>query len=175
MRARVLVGLSLAALLALPALAQRGDDSKRKSKNGHVDGKVDGVRVVIDYGRPEARGRDIWGTLVPWNEVWRTGADEATTVHFDRDVVVAGQPLAAGRYSLFTIPQQSGTWTVIFNKVADQWGAFKYDSSQDALRVSVQTASHDPAVEALTFTLEGDHVVLRWEKLELAIPVRAAG
>lgn len=164
---------TLLVLAAVPALAVRGDDAKRLSKNGHAEGTAGGVGVVIEYGRPNVKGRVIWGDLVPWGKVWRTGADEATTIAFDRDVTIEGKPLARGTYGLFTVPGEKG-WTVVFNKVADQWGAFDYDARQDALRVEVAPRPHE-ATETLTFTLEGDAVVLRWEKVEVAFRVGAAG
>jgi hypothetical protein len=165
--------VALAALVALPAFAQRGDDSTRKSKNGRAEGSAGGAQVVVEFGRPQVAGRAVWGGLVPYGEVWRTGADEATTVSFDRDVTVEGQRLAAGTYSLFTIPTD-GAWTVIFNKVAKQWGAYKYDASQDALRVQATPRAHDH-VEALEFAVEGGALLMRWEKLELPVRVAAAG
>jgi hypothetical protein len=165
------LGLLLA--LAAPLAAQRGDDAQRKSKNGRATGKVAGVTVVVEYGRPSVNGRAIWGALVPYGQVWRTGADEATTISFDQDVAVEGQPLAAGTYALFTIPGET-EWTVIFNKTAKQWGAFKYDAAQDALRVKVEPVAHEN-VEALDFVVEGDAVVLRWEKLAVPIRIAAAG
>ena len=169
-RRAVALGLLLALPLAAPLVAQRGDDAQRKSKNGRATGKAAGVTVVVEYGRPSVNGRAIWGALVPYGQVWRTGADEATTISFDKDVAVEGQPLAAGTYALFTIPGE-GEWTVIFNKTAQQWGAFKYDAAQDALRVKVKPVAHE-SVEALDFVVEGDAVVLRWEKL--AVPFRIA-
>jgi len=165
--------VSLTLLLAAPLAAQRGDDADRKSKNGHVEGEIAGVHVAIDYGRPLVNGRQIWGALVPYGQVWRTGANEATTISFDRDVTVEGRALAAGTYALFTIPTQD-RWTVIFNKTATQWGAFKYDSGQDALRVEVAPAAHEPT-EALTFSLTDSQVVLTWEELAVAFRVAVAG
>jgi hypothetical protein len=167
------LGLLLALPLAVPLVAQRGDDAQRKSKNGRTTGKVAGVTVVVEYGRPSVNGRAIWGALVPYGQVWRTGADEATTITFDQAVAIEGQPLAAGTYSLFTIPGQT-EWTVIFNKTAQQWGAFKYDAAQDALRVKVKPAAHDH-VEALDFVVEGDTLVLRWEKVAVPVRIAAAG
>lgn len=160
-------------LAALPLAAQRGDDATRKSKNGHAEGNAGGAQVVVDYGRPQVGGRAVWGALVPYGQVWRTGADEATTVQFDRDVKVEGKPLAAGTYSLFTVPNR-GSWTVIFNKVAKQWGAYKYDAAEDALRVEVTPQAHEH-VEALEIAVEGDALRVRWEKLEVPIRVAAAG
>jgi hypothetical protein len=118
-------------------------------------------------------GRVIWGGLVPYGQVWRAGADEATTITFDRDVKIEGQALPKGTYALFAIPTAT-TWTLIFNKTAKQWGAFDYDVKQDALRVTV-TPRAGENVEALDFVIEGDAVVLRWEKLAVPFKVAAAG
>lgn len=169
------LGLAFAvALLAAPAVfAERGDDSNRASKNGKTTGTVDGVAVTLEYGRPNVKGRKIFGGLVPYGKVWRTGADEATTITFGGDVAVEGQPLAAGTYSLFTIPGE-GAWTVIFNNTAEQWGAFNYDAAQDALRVEVEPRSGE-AVESMDFVLDGDRVVLRWAGVEVPFSVAAAG
>ena len=164
-------GLALA--LALPALAARGDDAKRKSKNGRTEGSIAGVQVVVEYGRPNVSGRAIWGQLVPYGQVWRTGADEATAITFAKDVLVEGQKLAAGTYALFTIPGEK-EWTVIFNRTAEQWGAFDYDAKQDALRVTVKPAAAAAPVESLDFVIEGARVALRWEKLAVGFEVKPA-
>ena len=156
-----------------PAAAERGDDAERASKNGKTTGTIDGVGVTLEYGRPNVKGREIWGGLVPYDQVWRTGANEATTISFDKDVVVDGKPLAAGTYGLFTIPTRTD-WTVIFNKTADQWGAFDYDENEDALRIKVAPTEHD-MVETMDFVIEGDQVVLRWVKLAVPFTVKAAG
>jgi hypothetical protein len=167
-----LAALLVAVALALPAAAQRGDDAERASKNGKTEGTVGGVDVTLEYGRPKVKGREIWGGLVPYNEVWRTGANEATTIALGSDAEIEGKALPAGTYSLFTIPTPEG-WTVIFNKTANQWGAYNYDPKQDALRVEVKPKSGDP-VEEMDFVLEGDQVVLRWEKLRVPFTVQAA-
>jgi len=153
--------------------AERGDDKERKSNNGRVEGKAGGAAVVVEYGRPNVAGRKVFGNLVPYGLVWRAGADEATTITLDRNVAIEGKPLAAGRYSLFFIPTQ-GTWTVIFNKVADQWGAFKLDPANDALRVEVKPVPHD-LVETLEYEVSGDRVEMRWEKVAVGFSVKAEG
>jgi hypothetical protein len=165
--------LALAFALALPAFAVRGDDAKRKSKNGKTEGTIAGVAVAVEYGRPSVAGRAVWGTLVPWGQVWRTGADEATTITFAKDVLVEGQKLAAGTYALFTIPGEK-EWTVIFSKTAEQWGAYDYDAKQDALRVTVKPGATEP-VESLDFVIDGNRVVLRWEKVAVGFEVKPAG
>lgn len=158
--------------LAFTATAQRADDADRASKNGKTEGTVAGVEVTLEYGRPKVKEREIWGGLVPYGQVWRTGANEATTIELGGDVLVEGEMLAAGRYALFTIPSE-GDWTVIFNKVANQWGGFRYDESQDALRVTVTPQAIDH-VEEMDFVIEGSSVVLRWEKLAVPFEIAAA-
>lgn len=165
-----LVGLTVATGMSW---AERGDDANRKSKNGALRELVDGVAVTLEYGRPNVKDRKIWGGLVPWDQVWRTGADEATTISFDRDVRIQGEMLSAGNYSFFTAPGME-SWTLVFNKTPDQWGAFSYDANEDALRVDVTPVAADH-VEELTFEVEGNAVVLRWGKLAVSFRVEADG
>ncbi len=163
--------LAAGLLVASAAVAQRGDDSGRASKNGRTECEIDGVGIVLEYGRPNVKDREIWGALVPYGKVWRTGADEATTITFGGDVMVEGESLPAGTYSFFTIPGED-EWTVIFNNVAQQWGAFRYDEGEDALRVTV-TPREGEHVESLDFVADEDAVVLRWGKLEVPVGVSA--
>ncbi len=171
---RMLLCALILALIALPVLAAgRGDDANRKSKNGKTAGVIDGVEITIEYGRPNVKERKVWGGLVPYGKVWRTGADEASTISFSSGVTIGGQKLAAGTYGLFTLPGED-EWSFVFNSVADQWGAFSYDAGKDVLRVTAkpQAAEH---VESMEFVIEGSSVVLRWEKLAVAFEVAAAG
>ncbi len=167
---KALVSLALMGLGALPAVAQeRGDDTDRPSKNGVATGSMEGVDVTITYGRPKVRGRSIFGALVPWGEVWRAGANEATTITFDAPAKVAGRDVAAGTYALFFLPE-SGEWELILNRVANQWGAFNYDAAQDVLRAPLPVEECD-AVEELTFSVEGPDVVMRWDRSEIRFEV----
>jgi hypothetical protein len=130
--------------------------------------------MTITYSRPGVKGRQIWGALVPYDKVWRTGANEATSISFSDDVSINGQSLAKGTYSLHSIPGKD-SWTLIFNKVADQWGSYSYDQAKDALRVTV-TPQQAPMTEWLTFEvpqLSADKatVVLRWENLAVPFTV----
>ncbi len=166
----------LALATALPTLAQRGSDAARPSPNAGVSQTIGTTEVTISYGRPGVKGRTIWGKLVPYGQVWRAGANEATKITFSGDVLIEGQKLSKGAYSFYTIPTE-GEWTLIFNKVADQWGT-NYDADQDALRVQVkpQTAGH---TEWMGFSFEGlsakaATVVLSWEKLKVRFKVEAA-
>ncbi len=171
---RSIVALALLVLLgSLSAAAQRADDSGRASKNGKSTSTIDGVEVTVEFGRPSVNGRKIWGGLVPLGSVWRTGADEATTISFSKDVKIEGSSLPAGTYGLFTVPGED-EWTIVFNNVSQQWGAFSYNKSEDALRVDVKPNSADPE-ESLNFEFEGSHVVLRWEKLAVPFKIEAGG
>ena len=159
-------------LAVVPAVAERGDDAERASKNGKTEGSIGGVDVTLEYGRPNVKNREIWGGLVPYDKVWRTGANEATTFSISKDVMVEGKELAAGTYGLFTIPGEA-EWTVVFNKVPDQWGAMKYDAAEDALRVTVKPEAAD-FVESMEFEIDGSDVVLRWEKVAVPVTLSAA-
>ena len=134
----LLPALALSLVVALPAAAQeRANDEPRPSPNAVVGQTVGTTDVTVTYGRPSVRGRAVFGELVPYGAVWRTGANEATTVTVSDDVLVEGERLPAGTYALFTVPGEA-TWTVVFNRTANQWGAFRYDEAEDALRVEVE-------------------------------------
>ena len=149
----MLAGLLCLALSAPSAQAQeRGSQLPRTSPNAAVAQTVGVAEVRITYGRPSARGRSVFGELVPYGEVWRTGANEATTITLSDAAEVEGQPLAAGTYGLFTVPGEEN-WTVVFNRQPEQWGAFNYEEGQDALRVEV-TPGEAPPHEMLTFSFE---------------------
>lgn len=158
---------------AMPALAERGDDAKRASKNGKLEGAIDGVKIVVEYGRPKVNGRAIWGSLVPFDKVWRTGANEATVISFDKDVMIQGKKLAAGSYALFTIPGKA-EWQVIFNSVTKQWGSMKYDKTKDVLVVKVKAVKNKDLVEELTFKTKKNMVGMLWEKCIVPFKVAAS-
>lgn len=133
------------------------------------------TNVTIEYSRPGVKGRKIWGGLVPYNVVWRAGANEATKITFSTDVKIDGKKLKAGSYSFFAIPGQK-TWTLIFNKVADQWGAFEYNDVEDALRVEVTPMQNNCWQEWLAYTINKTSdkkavIMLEWEKLKVPFNV----
>lgn len=178
LRAVLLTGLLVTGLflwgLSSPTLAQERQNAvPRVSPNATVSQTVGVTEVRITYGRPSVNDRDIFGGLVPFDEVWRTGANEATTITFSTPVEIQGERLDAGTYGFFTIPGPD-TWTLIFNETADQWGAYNYDSSQDVLRVE---ADSEPAQgrEQMTFSFHNvtdtsATVALRWS--ETRVPFR---
>jgi hypothetical protein len=154
---------AFAVLIAVPVSAQ--------SPKAEVKGKVGSANVTIVYSQPSARGRKIMGELVPWGKVWRTGANEATTIEFDKTVKIEGKVLAAGKYALFTIPNQD-TWTIIFNSVPNQFGHFSYDEKKDVLRVTVKPAKSAQFVETFTISTDKDQVNLAWENTTVAFKVK---
>jgi len=146
-------------LMVAPGYAQ---EKKRESPAKTTEQSVGEVDVKIEYSSPFVKERDIYGGLVPWNKIWRAGANEATTIDFSKDVMIDGQELAAGKYAFFVIPKEDGEWTLIFNSEAKQWGAYKYDESKDALRIEAE-AEEIENTESLTYSIDEDGTVaLDW-------------
>jgi hypothetical protein len=162
-------------LPAITLLAQNKEEKVRISPKAEVMQVVGFTEVRIIYSRPGVKGREIWGGLVPYNQVWRAGANEATKFIFSTDVYIEGKLLKAGAYSFFAIPGKN-EWTLIFNKVADQWGAFEYNEAQDALRIKVKPEKSITHQEWLIYTITktSDYsavVRLEWEKLKVPFKI----
>jgi hypothetical protein len=156
-------------LVTLPFTKVSGqeDKSTRPSPPAEVHAKIGDNTVSINYSSPSVKGRTIWGDLVPYGKVWRTGANEATIFETSGELNFNGQKLPAGKYGLFTIPGEK-EWTIIFNSVWDQWGAFKYDASKDVLRLKANPAKSDAFNERMKFEIN-DHVIsLLWENLKVS-------
>lgn len=134
-------------------------------------GKINGATVNINYSSPSVKGRKIWGELVPFNKVWRAGANEATTFETDKDLMIEGSKLPAGKYSFFVIPNEKEC-VIIFNKEAKQWGAYKYKEKDDQLRVTVKQKITDSNAENLVYTINENEIVLSWEKWSIPISVK---
>lgn len=155
-------------LFVFPSVAQ---DKPKKSPAATASGVISGSTITINYSQPSVKERKIWGGLVPYNEVWRTGANEATTFETSKDIKVEGVLLPAGKYALFTIPGET-EWTIIFNKTASQWGSFKYEAKEDQLRVKVKSTKAAAFTEQLTFYVEKSKVFFRWENLEVGVNLK---
>ena len=167
---RKLSALFVASLIVMTALHGFAQD-KPKSPKAEASGKVGSANVKVNYCQPSARGRKVMGELVPYGQVWRTGANEATVIEFDKDVKIEGKDLPAGQYALFTIPGEN-EWTVIFNKDTKQWGAYNYKEGDDVLRVTVKPTKTDQFVETFTITPEKDKVSMKWENTAVAFAVK---
>jgi len=158
-------------------VAMKGDnyeikvaDSEPVSPRKVMTGKIGDCTVTINYGSPKVKGRKVFGGLEPYGEVWRTGANEQTTIEFSQPVMIGDTEVPAGKYGLFTIPGKE-EWTVIINEATDMWGNGQYDESKDVVRVTVpaQQAEH---AEAMEFIVEGNEVVLRWSKVAVPFQVK---
>jgi hypothetical protein len=135
-----------------------------------------GKPVIIDYSRPSIRGRKIMGGLVPYGQVWRTGADDATSLKTSVDLEIGGVKIPAGKYTLYSLPSE-GAWKLIINKQTGQWGT-EYDQSQDLARVDLKKTSLASPLEQFTIEFvkkgaDSADLILEWENTKLSVPVRA--
>ena len=171
---------SIAAALAItisslaPTAARADLTLPRPSPKATVSQTIGLTTFTVAYSRPGVKGRKIWDGLVPYGEVWRTGANEATTFECSDAVTIAGKPLAAGDYTFYTLPGPD-EWEVIFSHAKGAWGSSEYTREKDALRLKVKPAA-GPHQEWMSFSFEnltpssGD-LVLRWEKLQVVVPI----
>ncbi len=135
------------------------------------DGRQGPVHAKVVYSRPFKNERAIFGELVPYGKVWRTGADEATEITFYKDVMFGGKEVGAGSYALFTIPN-ADSWTVILNSGLHQWGAFTYDEKMDVARVTAKPAMMDESVENFSIAFSDGNMIMGWDKTMIAVPVK---
>lgn len=172
------VAMGILALGALFGALSPAQDMGKKvvSPPGSADVTLKGQQITITYGRPSMRGRKIMGELVPYGKVWRTGANEATTLTTPVDLDIGGTNVPAGKYTLWTLPSE-GTWKLIINKQTGQWGT-EYSEDQDLARVDMQKSQTSAPVEQFTMSWKktGDDradLVLEWENTRVWVPVRA--
>jgi hypothetical protein len=150
------------------------DKSKRPSPPATASATTsNGVTINIDYSQPSVKGREIGKAVEPIKgKVWRTGANEATVFEVNKDVTINGKPLKAGKYGLFTL-WNGDTWTVIFNKTWNQWGAFNYKEADDVLRVNVKNMPPATPSEKMTFTVDNSgKVSLAWGNIGFDFDVK---
>lgn len=164
----------LGALLLASLSANAAVELPRPSPGATVSQKVGTARVTVEYHRPAVKGREIWGGLVPYGQVWRLGANDAATLELSHDATVAGKPLPAGKYSLFAVPGKE-RWTFHVNSDPKQWGAYFRDPKKDVLTFEAVpgAGSHQ---EWMAFWIEPQservvRVELAWEKLRVGFPV----
>ncbi|WP_069130722.1 DUF2911 domain-containing protein [Rhodohalobacter halophilus] len=165
-----ILGLSL--IFASVSTAQeRGNDSPRVSPNASVSQTIGTTVVTVTYGRPGVKDRVVFGELVPYDEVWRTGANESTVVTFSDNVMIEGEALSAGTYSLYTLPGLD-EWSVIFNSKLS-WGT-QYDPTMDVLRVSVEPHTGEFMEQMMIYfenvSEDSGHMIIHWD--EIKVPVR---
>ncbi|MFT7248033.1 MAG: hypothetical protein ACI97P_000807 [Arcticibacterium sp.] len=135
---------------------------------------ADSDKVSVSYSAPSMKGREIFGGLVPFGKVWRTGANDATEITFKKAVNFGGQDVAAGTYSLFTIPSEDGNWTIILNPARKQWGAYEYGKIKagDLPHITAKAGATDASVELFDISVDANAVTIAWENIKVAIPVK---
>jgi hypothetical protein len=160
--------------LTSPLFAQ---DKPRVSPQDTVNATVDGAKVTIVYGRPYTKDpksgekRKIWGGLVPYSQVWRMGANEATSLMTDKEITIGGTAIAAGTYTLFLLPSESGA-KLIVNKETGQWGT-KYDEKQDLVRIDMKKEAGPKPVDQFTIAVDGSTLKLMWEDVQYSAEIKA--
>ncbi|MDQ8183198.1 DUF2911 domain-containing protein [Pelagicoccus sp. SDUM812005] len=164
----------LALFLALNAAAQL--KTPAASPHSLLEQTVGLTEVAIDYSRPSVKGREIFGGLVPYGQVWRTGANQPSKISFSDEVTLGGETIPAGQYALYTIPGRD-QWTVIVYKSTDLWGAMGYDPKGDLVRFVVKPTQLSSPVESMTFTIDAlrnDGAVLNldWDRTRISMPLQ---
>lgn len=162
--------LSFLLLFSVVLSATINAQGKPKSPPASMSEVFGESEITINYNSPSVKGRTIYGNLVPYDKVWRTGANGSTKITLTKQVMIQGQRLAAGTYSIFTIPGEK-EWTFIFNTVAEQWGAYDYDKSKDALRVTATPEVSKESVEAMRFVKQDFNIVFEWANLSVPLKV----
>ena len=135
-------------------------------------------KISVDYGRPAVKGREIFGKLVPYSEVWRTGANSSTKITFGQEVNFGGKNIPAGTYALFIVPQEQ-KWKIILNKDSQQWGAFGYNDKLNVTDVEVPVQKIAPPIEWFTIELyptkeDQMDMTIEWENSKVIVPIKVA-
>ncbi len=174
---KILIGLGIVAVLLFIAFQYMSSQTKKASPEVKNSYTVGTAKVDVFYCSPSKKGREIFGKLIPYGEVWRTGANEASTIETDKELTVGGQKLPAGKYSLWTIPNQDA-WTVIFNKDVPSWGVSwggkaSRDEAQDALKVPATVETLTSAQEKLDISVQNGALSVSWDNVKASVPVTA--
>ncbi|MEO8821959.1 MAG: DUF2911 domain-containing protein [Ginsengibacter sp.] len=168
--------LTLAGLFMTSLIFAQQDKSKRASPPEVATGSVGGATVSINYSSPAVKGRKVWGDLVPYDKVWRLGANEATTFETSKDIKIEGKKLSAGKYSLYAIPGEK-EWIFIFNSKTGQWGIGKdgsasEDPANDVLRVTAKPMKSSSFNERMKFSVDKKGFVFEWENLKVPVSIK---
>jgi len=171
------ISIALGAGLLSLVVGMQQDPSKRSSPPATAEITLAGKKVKIDYGRPSMRGRKIFGELVPYGQVWRTGANEATHLTTEVALEVGGVLVPAGKYTLYTLPAESG-WKLIINQQTGQWGT-AYDQKQDLARIDMKTELIEIPIEQFLISFlpkgsDGATLRLDWEKTRAQVDIKEA-
>ena len=164
--------LSLVLFLMIPFIGSKAQELPQPSPKAEVEQRVGLTDIEIEYSSPGVKGRKIFGGLVPYDKMWRTGANKATTIEFSKPVMIKGEKVPAGTYSLFTVPGTS-KWTVILNTKTELWGTDGYKKKHDQLRFEVEPKDLGEKRERMTFLIsdfspEGGRIDLEWAQTRVS-------
>ena len=143
----------------------------QKSPRKQASGTIEGATVSIDYGAPSVKGRTIWGGLEKYGKVWRAGANENTTLSFEKDVKIGDKIVPAGKYGFFIIPNKDKEWVIILNSKNDSWGAYSYNKNEDILRLNIKPEIVSENQEVLEYKIGDRTIEFSWEKIRIIIPI----
>jgi len=150
----------------------------RKSPDKGVYHRIGYTDIDIVYGSPKVNERKIWGALVPFDQMWRAGANVATTMEFSQDIIINGNSLSKGRYAFFIIPKRNSTWTVIFSDKPDQWGAYGHQMEEEVMRFDINVEKSHYTEELMYRIQQSDFengvIMMDWENVRISIPFRTA-
>ncbi|UXP32861.1 DUF2911 domain-containing protein [Reichenbachiella agarivorans] len=159
--------LALVCLLSQSSLFAQEKASPPRTAEAEVNGKT----ITINYSSPSKKDRKIWDGLVKYDKVWRTGANEATTLEVSEDVKIGGKSLKKGKYAIFTIPNEN-SWTIIINSNPNQWGAYNYDKEMDVLRFDVKP-NKNKLTEMFTISIsEAGLVTMAWDEVKVEFTIQ---
>jgi hypothetical protein len=171
---KLLLIFTILACWNIPEIQAQEALKPRPSPLEMVTMKYEDTYVKITYCRPHKRGRNIFGDLLPYGEVWRTGANEATEITLTGPVKLGGHQIKPGTYTLFSIPEKDH-WTIILNSELGQWGAYNYNSKLDVLRFDIPTSTTEEIYESFTIEFEqkaqSAELVMMWDKTKVTIPL----
>lgn len=166
---------SLSLLLTFFAVSYSATAQEKASPAATATGKVGDATITITYSSPAVKGRKIWGDLVPYDKVWRAGANQATTFETDKTIKVEGKELAAGKYSLFATPGEK-EWHIIFNSQTGQWGIkggqANRDAANDVLIIAVKPTTSSVMNERLLYEVTEKGFSLKWDNLEVPVSIK---
>lgn len=162
----------------LTSVAQTGDNFifPRTNSKSTITQTIASTQIEITYNRPNKRGREIFGNLVPYGKIWRTGSDEATKLYFSTPLKLAGNAIDSGRYELFTIPGED-KWEIILQQSKNQWGSYRYNKENDVARFSVSPEKSDKITETFTISIDkvgsdGGILAIAWDNVTVPIEIK---
>ena len=166
--------ISIFILLTLLCIDGRSQD-QRISPLDVTTARYKDTYLKIVYSQPQKKGRTIFGALVPYGQVWRTGANEATEITLTTPILIQGKELPAGTYSIFTIPEEK-TWTIIINADLGLWGSYNYNPKRDILRMQSNVVDTEAITESFTIDIETNNnlaeLIFRWDRTKISLPIQ---